>query len=55
MILSPLRPASMTHKNTQRRKIIHGMRPVGRKERSIDLKIFLVECPVRVISFFSKL
>ena len=27
-------------KNPQRRKIIHGMRPVGRKEPSIDLKIF---------------
>ena len=26
------------------------MRPVGHKERSIDLKIFLVEYPVREIS-----
>ena len=25
----------------QRRKIIHGMRPVGRKGRSIDLNMFL--------------
>ena len=49
MILLPLRPASLTHKNPQRRKIIHGMRPAGRKERSNDLKIFLVEYPVRVI------
>ena len=32
VILVPLRP---TNKNPQRRKIIHGMRPVGRK-RSID-------------------
>ena len=38
--LLPLRPASLTQKNRQRRKIFHGMRPVGRKERSIDLKIF---------------
>ena len=42
--------ASLTHKNPQRRKIIHGMRSVGRKERSNDFKIFLVEYPVRVIS-----
>ena len=40
VILLPLRPASLTHKNPKRLKIIHGMRPVGRKERSIDLKIF---------------
>ena len=33
VILLPLRPASLTHKNLQRRKIIHGMRPIGRKER----------------------
>ena len=45
-----LRPASLTHKNPQRRKIIHGMRSVVRKERSNDLKTFLVEHPVRVIS-----
>ena len=41
VILLPLRPASLTHENTQRRKIIHDMRPVGRKERSMNLKIFL--------------
>ena len=35
LILLPLCPASLTHKNPQRRKIVHGMRPVGRKERSI--------------------
>ena len=34
--LLPLRPVSLTHKNPQRRKIIHGMRPLGRKEQSID-------------------
>ena len=39
VILLPLRPASPMHKNPQRHKMIHGMRPVGRKERSIDLKI----------------
>ena len=40
VILLPLRPASLTHKNPPKRKIIHGMRSVGRKEQSIDLKIF---------------
>ena len=39
VILLPLSPASLMHKNPQRRKIIHGMRPVGRKNRSIDLDI----------------
>ena len=34
VILVALRPASLTHKNPQRRKIFHGMRPVGRKDRS---------------------
>ena len=41
LILLPLCPASLTHENPQRRKIIHGMRPVGRKERSMNLKILL--------------
>ena len=36
VILLPLRPASPTLKNPQRRKIILGMRPVGSKVRSID-------------------
>ena len=43
MILLPLRPASLTHKNPQIRKIIHGMRPVGRKDRSIDLNMCIAE------------
>ena len=34
VILLPLRPASLAHKNLQRRKIIHGMCPVGRRDRS---------------------
>ena len=34
VILVALRPASLTHKNPQRRKIFHGMRPVGQKDRS---------------------
>ena len=38
MILLPPRPTSLRHKNPQNRKIIQGMRPVGRKDRSIDLK-----------------
>ena len=51
MILFPLHPVSLKHKNPQRRKIIHEMCPVGSKERSIDLKmIFLVLYPVRGIS-----
>ena len=36
--LLALPPASLTHKNPQRR---HGMRPVECKDRSIDLKMFL--------------
>ena len=39
MILLPLRPASLTHKNPQRRK-----------DRLIDLKMFFVEYSVCVIS-----
>ena len=31
VILLPLHHACLTHKNPQRRKIIHGMRPVERK------------------------
>ena len=40
VILLLLRPVSPVHKNPQRRKIVYGMHPVGRKERSTDLKIF---------------
>ena len=40
VILLPLCPVYLMYKNPQRRKIIHGMRPVGHKERLIDLKIF---------------
>ena len=52
VILVALRPASLTHKNPQRHKIIHGMRPAGRKDRSIDLNICICSIirPVRVIS-----
>ena len=51
VILLPQSPASLTHKNPQRRKIIiHSMHPVGRKDRYIDLKRCFVEYPVRVIS-----
>jgi len=39
VILLPLRPASQTHKNPQRRKIIHCMCPVGPKDWLIDLKM----------------
>ena len=52
MILLPLRPVSLTHKNFQRRKIICGMHPAGRsrKDRVIDLKMFFLEYPVCMIS-----
>ena len=41
VILLPLRPASLTHKNPQGREIIRGKRPVGRKEWSFDRSIFV--------------
>ena len=50
MILLPQRPASLTHENPKRRKIICVMGPVGRKDRLINLKMFFVEYPVCVIS-----
>ena len=39
VILLPLRLASLMYKNPQRHKVIHGMHPVGCKDRSIDLNI----------------
>ena len=39
VILLPLHPASLRHKNPQICKIIHGMRAVGCKDRSIDLNM----------------
>ena len=39
MILLPLCPASPTHKNPQRRKIIHDMHPVGQKDWLIYLNM----------------
>ena len=56
MILLPLRPASLTHKNPQRRKTICAMLPIGRKDRSEDVFVekmvffSFVEYPVCVIS-----
>ena len=41
VILLPLRPASLIHKNPQRCKINHGMRPVGRQYRSIDVNMYI--------------
>ena len=38
------------HKNPQRRKMICGMHPTGRKDGLIDLKMIFVEYPVCVIS-----
>ena len=49
MILLPLRPAFLTHKNPQRRKIFPDMRPVGRQNRLTNLKMFFVVY-LRVIS-----
>ena len=55
-MLLPLRPVSLTHKNPQRRKIIHGIHPVGHKDQSINRSIctreymYLYKYPVRVIS-----
>ena len=42
MILLPLRPVSLRNKNPQRHKIIHCMRPVGRKDRSIEVRVISV-------------
>ena len=39
VILLPLGPVSLMHKNPQRRKIIHGMCLIGCKDRSIDLNM----------------
>ena len=51
MILLPLCAASLTNKNPQRRTEVHGMRPVGHKDRSIDRsEDVFVEYPVRMIS-----
>ena len=41
VILLPLHPGSLTHKNSQRHEITCGMRPIGRKDQLIDLKMFL--------------
>ena len=46
VILLPLHPVSLTHKNPKERKITHGMRPVGRKDQEDVFK----EYPVCVIS-----
>ena len=50
MILRPLNPASLTHKNPQRHKIIHYWHASRRTKRTIDwFEDFLVEYPVCVI------
>ena len=35
MILLPLRPVSLMHKNPKRRKIMYGMRPSGRRNVNV--------------------
>ena len=47
VILLPLCPASLTHKNPQRCKIIHVIHPIGCKDHSIDLNM----CICRNIPF----
>ena len=50
MILLPPCPASLTHKNPERHKIIYGIHPIGCRERSIDQsKDVFLEYPVCVI------
>ena len=41
VILLSLHPAFLMYKNSHRHKIIQWMRTIGRKDQSIDLKIFL--------------
>ena len=51
VILLSLCAASLMHKNPQRHKIICGIHPIGRGERSIDQsKDVFLEYPVCVIS-----
>ena len=53
VILLPLGPVSLMHKNPQRNKIIHGINPIGchRMQRKIDqFEDVLVLYPVCVIS-----
>ena len=54
VILLPLGPVSLMHKNPQRYKIIHGIHPIGchRMQRKIidRFEDFLVLYPVCVIS-----
>ena len=56
VILLPLCPVSLIHKNPQRRKIIHGIHAVGHKDQSINRSIwtreymYLYKYSVRVIS-----
>ena len=51
ILLAPC-PASLTHKNPQRHKIICGIHPIGRRDRSIidQSKDVFLEYPVCVIS-----
>lgn len=46
MILLPLRPASLIRKNSQGRRIIDGLRPLGCKLWSLDLRNVFEECLV---------
>ena len=51
MILVPLRPASLTHKNPQRQNNLWYMCPAGCKDRSINLNMCICKNnPVRLIS-----
>ena len=51
VILLPLQPAYLMHKNPQRRTKVHGVRPIGCKDLSINQsEDVFVEYPVHVIS-----
>ena len=50
VIMLPLCSASLIHKNPQKTQNNLCMHPIGRKDRLIDLKMFLVEHPVCVLS-----
>ena len=52
ILLLPLRAASLTPKNPQRRKIICAMRPIAFNDWLIDLEVFFVEYPVFLWLFF---
>ena len=54
VILLPLHVASLTYQNPQRRKIIHGMRPIGCKEFGrISCSFEFCSCCLKMHIYFS--